>query len=582
MLQMYKKTISLALALIMTLSLAMPAFADEEEALEEKPASDATEKQEVIYVNLDEGGNVSDVSVVNIFDLKSPGTVNDYGKYSSVRNMTSNDPVKYQNGKVTIKAPKGKLYYEGTVSDPVIPWNIELRYFLDGKEMSSKDIAGKSGSVKVVVDIGRNEECGTCFFENFTIEASVSFDTEKCSNIASKGATMANVGKNKQLSFILLPNQESEIEITMDTTEFAMSSFAFNGIQLSLDLDEDLLDSDEIDDKVSELTDAVAELDDGVQELLDGVIELDDGVQELADGVTELDDKVGELRSGVAELASGANDAYEGSADLSNGLDKLKNSNTALMAGAKQIVQTIIDGVKDKLNDSLSPIYSMGVGLSTITDLTLDNYGTILPAYSGALSQAAAAYPDPYKTMLLMASAGIDQAKGQIDTLNTGFYQGLAQYTDGVAQAATGANKLSSGLYDISDGCDQVLDGVKRLKSEGTRELRDKVSHDLKDGTSDLVDGVQELKDGTGEFRDKTKDIKGELKDKIEEAVDDILGKEITLESFMSDENDKIDSVQFVIKTPEIKAPEPEAPVAAPEADLNFWQKLLKLFGIEF
>lgn len=49
-------------------------------------------------------------------------------------------------------------------------------------------------------------------------------------------------------------------------------------------------------------------------------------------------------------------------------------------------------------------------------------------------------------------------------------------------------------------------------------------------------------------------------------AVDEILGKEIALESFMSEENDKIDSVQFVIKTPEIKAPEPEAP----EAELNF------------
>lgn len=584
---MYKKPVALLLALILVLSLTVPTMADEETADEIEAVSDSTEKQEVIYVNLDEGGKLSGVSVVNIFDIDQPCIINDYGRYSSVRNMTSNEPVVYKDGKVSIMAQKGKLYYEGTLEDPEIPWDISVRYYLDGKEMSARDIAGKSGKARVLVNVTRNESCTTSFFENFTIEASVSFDTEKCTNIKSDGATMANVGKNKQLSFILLPNQESEIEITMDTTSFAMSSFAFNGIQLSIDLDDDMLESDTMDEKIDELTDAVAELDDGVQELLDGVIELDDGVQELLDGVEELDDGVGKLRQGVRKLNSGASDAADGGKELSDGLATLSSKSASLNGGAKQVFDKLCASAMSSLNDGFSQINANipmpALQITPIESLTCESYTDVLNAKISEIKGKKAAAQGygadalvPYYDMLIASIE--DDALASLDSYNT-FYTGLCQYTGGVDSAASGAYDLAGGLKTLSDGVDELYDGTGDLK-DGTKELRERVRDDLKDGTSELVDGVQELKDGTGEFRDKTKDLKGELRDKIEEAIDEILGKEIDLESFTSEENDKIDSVQFVIKTPEIKVPEQEAPEAAEEPELNFWQKLFKLFGI--
>ena len=50
--------------------------------------------------------------------------------------------------------------------------------------------------------------------------------------------------------------------------------------------------------------------------------------------------------------------------------------------------------------------------------------------------------------------------------------------------------------------------------------------------------------------------------------------------SFISDKNKDVASVQFVIKTGAVEIPEPDAPVEKPAENLNFWQRLLRLFGL--
>ena len=58
-------------------------------------------------------------------------------------------------------------------------------------------------------------------------------------------------------------------------------------------------------------------------------------------------------------------------------------------------------------------------------------------------------------------------------------------------------------------------------------------------------------------------------------------GSDVELKSFTSDKNTSINSVQFVIKTEDIKVEESEESKAETKESLSFWQKFLKLFGIE-
>ena len=50
--------------------------------------------------------------------------------------------------------------------------------------------------------------------------------------------------------------------------------------------------------------------------------------------------------------------------------------------------------------------------------------------------------------------------------------------------------------------------------------------------------------------------------------------------SFTSAENTDVSAVQFALQTTAISAPEPAAEPEAEPVVLNFWQKLLKLFGL--
>ena len=52
-------------------------------------AAENTPKEEVVYINLNADGSVKEIVVVNIFDLDKDGQIIDYGKYESLRNMTT-------------------------------------------------------------------------------------------------------------------------------------------------------------------------------------------------------------------------------------------------------------------------------------------------------------------------------------------------------------------------------------------------------------------------------------------------------------------------------------------------------------
>ena len=91
--KMYKLTAMMMASVICTTAIPMNAFAQKEN----------TAKEEVVYINLEADGAVKEINVVNIFDMKQAGTILDYGKYESLRNMTTTDEITYENEEITIE-----------------------------------------------------------------------------------------------------------------------------------------------------------------------------------------------------------------------------------------------------------------------------------------------------------------------------------------------------------------------------------------------------------------------------------------------------------------------------------------------
>ncbi len=84
--------------------------------------------------------------------------------------------------------------------------------------------------------------------------------------------------------------------------------------------------------------------------------------------------------------------------------------------------------------------------------------------------------------------------------------------------------------------------------------------------------------DGTNEFYENTKDMDTQVQDTIDDMLSSISGSGSDVVSFVSDKNENVKDVQFVIKTTAIKKAEQEAVQEDEEVEMNFWQKLVNLF----
>lgn len=416
-----KKAVAVMLAVGMMLSLPMSALAAEEN----------TPKQEVVYINLNHDGSVSDIYVVNIFDLDEKGKIVDYGSYTALRDMTSTADIGYDNGKVSIDADKGKLYYEGTLDSKVMPWKFDIRYFLDGREYDSSEIAGKSGALKITMSVRKNPDCSGSFFEDYALQTSFTLDTNQCQNIVAEGATQANVGKNRQLTYTILPGNEEDIEITADVTDFEMPSVAINGVSLSLNVE---VDDEELMDQVYELLDGIQKLDDGAGDIQDGVDEVQDGVQnDLQDGVTELDDGAGQLHDGASDLRDGGVDLNDGAFDLKDGMQQLDDGIRKLDEGILQVddalreldsnSSTLTNGsaqVRKALHTIRDELEKIKVSADSIDELVkssaaikagIDQIAAGAAAAQGAVSYDAYAKKIPVETLKAGNQQAIEQLK---------------------------------------------------------------------------------------------------------------------------------------------------------------------------
>lgn len=505
-------------------------------------ATENTPKEEVVYINLNTDGSVKEIVVVNIFDLDAEGQIIDYGKYESLQNMTTTDKIHYENDIVTIGTGAGRLYYEGKLSSNVMPWNISLRYFLDGKEYSGSEIAGKSGNLRISMEITENPNHTGNFFEGYALQASLTLDTSKCRNITAEGATVANVGGNKQLTYTILPNKGSEVEITAQVTDFEMDPIAINGVKLNLSIE---IDDSKLKEKIDEITNAVGEVDNGAEDL-------NDGAKELYDGTTKLKEKGSELQNGVAALS-------KGTSELASGLDTLTTNNQSLVNGAYAGFRGLCITSETILNARLSEY-----GLKTVS-LTPETYSQVLGDLLSMFGYKEASTQSEVQTASILdeAIASLVELKTNLDNYKA-FYNGIVSYTSGVSDAASGANTLKTNMNTLNTNVGTLNNAFQELN----------------DGAKELYDGTSSLKEGTNEFANETDDIEAKVSEEIDSMIATATGSEIEVESFVSQNNTNVNSVQFVIRTEAITVAEEVQTQEVAQENLNFWQKLLRLFNL--
>lgn len=350
----------------------------------------SVDKEETVYLLSDANGNVNETIVVDhLFNRDNKSTLDDSSSLSDIENVKGNEEFTQNGNSLTWQADGKDIYYQGT-SNEKAPVSQSVTYYLDGKEIAPKDLAGKSGKVTIHFDYTNN----TSFTEKVNgeeVTVSVPFAAitalmldDSFSNVeVTNGEIKENNGSNIVIGYALpglsdsLGLDSSDLvdnvtipeyfEVTADVENFSLSTamtFVVNASNYvdsegaSLDTVEDLLDG--ITDATGKLQDGSAELADGADTLADGAKELESGAGKLSDGAVTLRDGIGTLKSGLTDYTEGASKINTGAATLAAGVQTLNDKVPALATGVNTIadstasINTGIQALDAGLNTALT------------------------------------------------------------------------------------------------------------------------------------------------------------------------------------------------------------------------------------
>ena len=404
------------------------------------------DKDESVYLISDANGNVNKTIVVDHLKNKDKkDTLEDASNLSDIENVKGKEKFTQSGDKLTWQAGGKDIYYQGTATEEP-PVTQKVTYYLDGKEISPEDLAGKSGKVKIRFDYtnttsytetvnGEKQTVSVPFaaitglvlgdgFENIEVtngKAEVSDSSSVVLGYALPGLKDSLGIKDKDLDGDV--NIPEYMEMTADVENFSMPAAMTFVVNASDYVSTDGIDTSDLDDMINDLKDASTQLQDGSKTLAEGT-------DTLSDGLSTLQSKLGTFASGVGTLQSGLKTYTDGVSTLSGGLNTLGNSTGALVSGA------------DKLNSGAGQLAS---GSATLKDG--------LKSYTDGASQLQAGINKLYNTL----DAGLtDKQKAEIQKTAVESVQDSFKGETGVTVQKT----IYAGLrYQTDDNGNLIGDG---------------------------------------------------------------------------------------------------------------------------
>ena len=438
------------------------------------------DKDESVYLISDANGNVNKTIVVDHLKNKDKkDTLEDASNLSDIENVKGKEKFTQSGDKLTWQAGGKDIYYQGTATEEP-PVTQKVTYYLDGKEISPEDLAGKSGKVKIRFDYtnttsytetvnGEKQTVSVPFaaitglvlgdgFENIEVtngKAEVSDSSSVVLGYALPGLNDSLGIKDGDLDGDV--NIPEYMEMTADVENFSMPAAMTFVVNASDYVSTDGIDTSDLDDMINDLKDASTQLQDGSKTLAEGT-------DTLADGLSTLQSKLGTFASGVGTLQSGLKTYTDGVSTLSGGLNTLGNSTGALVSGA------------DKLNSG-----------------------------AGQLASGSATLKDGLKTYTDGASQ-----------LNTG----LNQLNDNTGSLATGVTSLNDGAKTLSDGINAANKGAAGV-SAGAAQLKTSIDT-AKTGADSLAAGAKQVDEGVGQLTQSLSDMPETIKTNINKSLESL------------------------------------------------------------
>lgn len=492
-----------------------------EKALSVGEENEEAGKEETVYVVANPDGSTKNVIVSEWLKNKDgAATLEDTSDLKDIENVKGDETFEQNGDKITWQADGKDIYYQGT-TDKDLPVTEKVTYFMDGKEMSPEEMAGKSGKATIRFDYTNNEKT-TQVIDGEEHEVYVPFTVmtgmilpEDYANVEVTNGKVISDGDKKVVVGMAMPGLKESlgieegdldgdleipeyVEVTADVENFSLEmtmSIIMNDLVGQANLGEGF-DLSSLDEELDTLTDASGKLIDGSKELSKGLGTLKDSMKEFASGVGTLKDGITNYTNGASQLNDGINTLANSSGTLTEGVGTLNSSAATLNQGVAELDKTLkAKMTKEEKNslikqadDAIEATFKSGetgteairnqassvfydslannegakaqvaAGLNTYTETVLN---TVL---SQAFSQVAAQGAKS-QAMVQYAPAAIQQAVVNVaDTVESGTQQTTAKaFNDTVAGKIDeygAAGKPSFSADEVKALCAAVAEGV--------------------------------------------------------------------------------------------------------------------------
>lgn len=538
---------------------------------------DKIKKDESVYVTLTEKGEVKEKIVSDwIHSDKANIEIKDKSELKDIENVKGDEKPETNGESLVWKTDKNDIYYRGK-TDKELPLDVKLTYELDGKEVSPKDIVGKSGKLKITLKVINKDAHKVTvkgkektIYTPFSSVSVINLPLDNFTNVKVNTGEVISDGNNQVVTFISLPGMKESLdldentldvelkdtlELTCDTKDFQMGPIM---VTATAKLPEELKEVKEAKN-IDELTDGLNKMKDAGDKLVDGTSKLSEGAKLMSDKIALLNSAYSGLDAGISTVNSGSRKLYEGANKLSTGTSMLAkevnnieipdmnaigvlgNGISKVDAGAREI-----NGELDKVNGGLDDLYvgqeEQEEGIKQLIQGTtqMETLIASMPEgqqkemLKGGLAKQKAALQQIQTKGIGGTKQGIQNLKGGVGKLKKGMYnedpkhpglvQGTTQLKQGFAKGMADIDKdLPSKIVMLKEATKQLDAGANELKN-GLGQLSSG-SDKLKDGSSKMTTGISALKDGSSTLAEKSGELKDGMAKFNEEGIKEIDNK---------------------------------------------------------
>lgn len=517
-------------------------------------------KEETVYVNLNNKGEAQDITSSIWLHSDSPlKNIEDKTILKEVTNVKGDEVPRIEEGKLIWDSAGKDIYYQGITSKEM-PIKTEIKYYLDGNLVEPEDIVGKSGDIRIVINIENRDKRGTVYAP-YMVATAVDLPMDKFADVKVNTGKIISDGSNQIITFISLPGFKeslgtgkdildlpSFLEIKAKVIDFEMKPIVFTATSEIPEIDglDDVENLNELIDAIEKIKEASEKLNEATEKLYDGQIKLGSGIDELMNGVNTISqsaDKLGEgfqgLANGSVEFGDKAMEFSQGAAKTAESIAKIPESTKSLSGGMEELIQGTEnlkngqDNLTGGLNKSLKALEQIKAGKEKegkAVELLLkgvEGLETIakgiekIPGADGlaekmleGLSQQKAALEGLKNSSseLLAALTQVEEGLKEAEGASVQLAQGIENVNGGQRKISGGLNELAVGTEGLKAASSQLMEGSAGLQ-QGAGQLREnglkakEGSDKFVEGSKGLLAGGEQLKEGSRQLVEGTKEL---------------------------------------------------------------------------